>query len=248
MLSARTPRSPTPVKTSDVDGEDVAGADGVVGDFQLKLVGVEAQLLAHHRQLALADVAGQVDAERPRALREHGAALDEVEASELRHGLDVDVEAAAARRVEAVALKLDRHGRPRLIDEREEALADELEGRRLNVVRAALEEEETRRVGEHQRRQDGLQDEHGAAGRPDGELVLAGLDGARLEAELFGADVRAVGLGRADGGGGGDGRQVLTLQAGLVAPRPDVVDAERLARDERERQGRADDLPAALAV
>ena len=55
-------------------------------------------------------------------------------------------------------------------------------------------------------------------------------------------------LARPDGGGGGDGREVLALQPRLVAPRPDVEDAEGLARDERERQGRADDLPAALAV
>ena len=44
-----------------------------------------------------------------------------------------------------------------------------------------------------------------------------------------------------------DRRHVLALQAGLLAPRPDVEDAERLPRDERERQRRAYDLTAALA-
>jgi hypothetical protein len=59
--------------------------------------------------------------------------------------------------------------------------------------------------------------------------------------------VRAVNPRPADGRRGRDGCQVLTLQPGPLAPRPDVVDAERLPRDERERQRRAYDLSAALA-
>jgi DNA invertase Pin-like site-specific DNA recombinase len=59
--------------------------------------------------------------------------------------------------------------------------------------------------------------------------------------------VRAVNPYPADGRRSRDGCQVLALQAGSLAPRPDVIDAERLPRDERERQRRAYDLPAALA-
>ena len=59
--------------------------------------------------------------------------------------------------------------------------------------------------------------------------------------------MRAVHARAADGRGGCDRRHVLTLQAGLLAPRPDVENAERLSRDERERQRRAYVLTAALA-
>jgi hypothetical protein len=40
---------------------------------------------------------------------------------------------------------------------------------------------------------------------------------------------------------------VLWLEAGPVAPRAHVVNAERLSRNQRERERAADDLPAALA-
>ena len=101
-------------------------------------------------------------------------------------------------------------------------------------------------VGDHQRREYRLQDERRAAGRADAEGVVAGRDLARLERKILGADSRALDPRAADFGGGRHGRQVLTLQAGLLAPRAHALDAEGLARDERERQGRADNLSAAL--
>jgi hypothetical protein len=117
----------------------------------------------------------------------------------------------------------------------------------VDVVRAAFEREQARPCGAHLRREHRLQDERGAAGRADCEGVVAGDDIIRLERELARADGRPFNLRAPDLRGGHDGRQVLPLQAGLLSPRPHALDAERLARDERERERRADDLPAALA-
>jgi hypothetical protein len=53
----------------DVDGEDVAGADGVGRFFEVELIRHPAQLLARDGQLALADVRREVDDERARSER-----------------------------------------------------------------------------------------------------------------------------------------------------------------------------------
>ena len=161
--------------------------------------------------------------------------------------LDEDPEAAAAGRVEAVARQLDRDARAGAVDEREERFLDEVEGRRVDVVRAAFEREEARGPRDHQRRQHRLQDERGAAGRADPEGVVAGRDLARLERELARADRRALDARATHLGRRQHGRQMLPLQAGPLATRPHALDAEGLAGDERERERRAYDLTAALA-
>src|SRR5689334_4173944 len=88
----------------DFDGEDVAGAYRVRRSFNVELIRSPSQLLARDRNLALAHVRGKVDAERTRALRKYRPALGQIESLKLRRGLHVDVEAAAAGRVEAVTL------------------------------------------------------------------------------------------------------------------------------------------------
>ena len=55
----------------DVNGEDVAGAEGVRGLFEVELVGHPAQLLARDDEFALSDMRREVDDEGARALREN---------------------------------------------------------------------------------------------------------------------------------------------------------------------------------
>src|SRR5262249_21176626 len=95
---------------------------------------------------------------------------------------------------------------------------------------------------------DGVQDEGGRPGGADGEVVLARLDFARLEYEYGRPDRASLVIPFADRRRGPDRRQVLGGEAWLLPIRPDVDDLERPAGEHRERQRRAEHLPATFAL
>jgi hypothetical protein len=112
----------------------------------------------------------------------------------------------------------------------------------------ALQHERGRRAGEHERRQDRLQDEAGASGRADGEAVLARGHPARDEGELRRPDRQLLALGAADRARGLDGGDMLAHDSGARTVGPDLLDPEGLAGDERKGECGAQHLPSAFAL
>ena len=115
-------------------------------------------------------------------------------------------------------------------------------------MRAAFEHEVPGAAIAQQRRQQGLHDEQRATGRADREVVAAGRQGAGAEAQPVRAELGTFHLGIADHPCRRDAGQVLAPQAGPLSAGADALDAKRRARGQGEREGGADDLPAALAV
>ena len=228
----------------------VAGALVLARRDDAQLLRVPAGQASQRFKFALGDAARQRGCERLAEGLQRLAALEQVEGAQATalgrrdHGVDL----AAAGGEEAVTAQRQVQPRARAPDQRCEAALQEVEGRRHRVVRAARQVQAARPVGEHQRRQHGLQDQCAAAGGADGEAVVAGMDPAgaeleRLRAEFGTDDGGAANLLRRQHAG-----QVLAHQARLGPLGADAVDAQRRAGAHGQRQRRAQDLPATLAV
>ena len=233
--------------------EDVAGPRAV-GDGP----GLELGLRPPERppgglDLPLRDAEREVRDERHRPTLDDLPALVELEGAEpqvpmIGAGLDPDPEPAPARRVEAVALDLDREPSAHPREERSEGLPEEASGGRGRVVGPALDHELRRLPRCEEPREHGLEDQRRAPGAPDREPVLAppgttGPEGERARAELVALDP-----GVPDRGGGADAGQVLAEKAGARAAGPDRLDPERLTGREGQAQRGPEHLPAALAL
>ena len=165
------------------------------------------------------------------------------------HGSMVDGKAAAAGRVEPVRLQARVHRRAHPAKDRQKRPRQEIERRRIRVVRAALEREPRRLAREQQRRQHRLEDERRAAGGAHRQAILAAAHLRRLERSASCEPSSAP-----------ETRAPLTCAAACTAvrccrsspasPRPARIplDAKRPAGDERERERGAQDLPAAFAL
>jgi hypothetical protein len=160
---------------------------------------------------------------------------------------DGDDDAAAASRIEAGPLehRLDTWSHAR--HQRQEHAGEKVERRRGRIVRAAFDDDAARARGRDQRRQDRLQHERRAAGRPYRELVVARRHGAwrerqRLRVQLVTLDARG-----ANGGGRLYGGQVLTQQSRLAPRGADALDAERRSGDQRQPERGTQNLPATLS-
>ncbi len=103
------------------------------------LVALEAELVADHPHLAVADRARQVGEQGAGLATDDAAAREQLERAQRVAALDGDDEAAAAGRVEAVPYQLRVDLRAHAAQQRQEHLGDELEGRGHRVVGAALE-------------------------------------------------------------------------------------------------------------
>ena len=128
-----------------------------------------------------------------------------------------------------------------------EALGQEIKRGRQRVVRPAFQRERAGAGGRQQRGKHGLQHQSGAAGRAHGKPVIARRHRPRAELQHLRAQRGSNDLGATDRPGRLDGSQVLAQQPRLLAPGSDALHAKRLARHQRQRQGRAQDLAAALA-
>jgi hypothetical protein len=141
--------------------------------------------------------------------------------------LDVDHEAAAAGRIEAVADQAGVDLRAHAPQQRQEHLGDELEGRRHRVVGAALEGQ----ARACRARAAAATAPSAAPASPSRRCrprrcsrrgTAPGVNTSSVLAELVADD-----LGRADRGGRADGREVLAQQARLDPARADAVQPER---------------------
>lgn len=101
---------------------------------------------------------------------------------------------------------------------------------------------------QQQWRQEGLEQEHRAAGAGDPEGVMTRHECPRDEGQFLGSKRCAFDGGRSDPGCCLDTGEVLPHEARLGASRPDVMDAEGSAGDDAQRQRRAQDLTAAFAL
>ena len=173
------------------------------------------------------------------------AAGDEVEREKLGAGFDPAFHDAATRRGEAGGVQGDRGFHTGLLQSRQEDAVEEVEGRRERVMGATFEFQGGRSGGLPQRGQQGLEEQAGAAGGADGEVVVARLHLPGAEDQLGRADLRTVGGAAGDFAGRFHAGQVLAHQSRPRALAADVRHAEGLAGDHRQRQGRAQHLPAA---
>ncbi len=196
--------------------------------------------------LAVGDVAGEVREEDGAAAGADLSPLQKVEAAQLLRGRHGHHQAATPRRVEAGPLQGRLDGDAHAGEEGEEGAGEELERRRHRVVGSPFEDQPGRTPGQHQGRQDGLQEERRRAGGADREVVIARRDGGRGEGDLPRADRVPFHPRPADAGRRLDGGQVLAHQPRPGAPGADVTDAHRGVGDHGERQGGAEDLPSAL--
>ena len=112
---------------------------------------------------------------------------------------------------------------------------------------AAFKDQLALAVRDQQRRQHCLQHQGGASRRPNGERVDARLNAAGCERQLARADGRTRDLGSRDLSRSVHRGEVLSQESGILAPRPNALDAKRLARHQGERQRRAQNLPASFS-
>ena len=127
----------------------------------------------------------------------------------------------------------------------------ERERRGREVERPPRECQPHRPVGPQGDRQvQGLEHEGGRAGGADVDPEIAGRVRRGAEGQVARADRPADhrDTGPAQLGGAGDGRHVLRPQPGLVAIGPDLDDPKRAACQQRQRQGRAEDLAAPFSL
>lgn len=161
--------------------------------------------------------------------------------------LHLDANAAPAGGVEPGSLEAHGDARAQAVDQRREGALEEVEAGGERVVRAALEHQRARAGAGEQGGQYGLQDERGAAGGADGEVVLARLDALRGEGDLGRAERIARDLGPPELRCRAQGRQVLAHQARALAAGANAAHAQGLACEQREAEGGAQDLPPAFA-
>src|SRR5690606_4694549 len=115
-------------------------------------------------------------------------------------------------------------------------------------VCAALDHQEPRRVRMQQRRQHGLVDQRGAAGRPDREAILPGIDALWSERQLGGVEVVAGDVGVADLLRRPHTSKVLLLQARRLAPGTNAEQTKRLAGNNGKGERGSKNLPAAFTM
>src|SRR5262249_49051541 len=115
-------------------------------------------------------------------------------------------------------------------------------------VSAAVESQFAGSISSQGERQiDGVENQAGGACCTNRESVLPRPYFSRLENQVAAAQACAAPVRLADGCGGPDAHQVLRLQARLGPARPDVPQMKWPAREQRQRQARAQNLPAAFA-
>jgi hypothetical protein len=204
--------------------------------------------VTHDADLPLADAWRQVCHERARTATHDRPALEQLERCEARGGLDLDPQPAAARGVEAVALERRARARAHALEQRKEHASEIVPRRRRWVVSPALDDQQRRPLRQEQRRQDGLHHETRAPCGCDREAILAGSHSTRAELELGRAELRLARVGASDVPRGANGRQVLAQQARLRPAGADLLDPERRAGDQRQRERAAQDLPAAFPL
>lgn len=231
----------------DLDEQGVAGADGVRLHAGPEGRVVPAEELAGAGEFALGDVDGQARDERGDRARDEGAAFEQVQRRDRGGRLHVDADAAPAGGVKPGALEAHRHARAQAVEQGGEDPLEEVEAGGERVVRAALEHERAGAGAREQGGQHGLQDERGAAGGADGEVVLARLDALRGEGDLGRTERVARDLGAPELRRRAQGRQVLAHQTRALAAGANAAHAQGLAREQREAESGAQDLPPALA-
>src|SRR5581483_5972258 len=122
-----------------------------------------------------------------------------------------------------------------------------VEARAVRHVRAPLDGDGAKTLRKSKRQIHRVQHQTRGSGSTYGEVIVAGGDRSRLEHQVRTPLAGPLEGGLADGSGGTYARQVLRLQARPAAPGTNVPQVKRLARDERQRQAGAQNLPAAFA-
>lgn len=146
-----------------------------------------------------------------------------------------------------MALKPYRQPRPHAGEHRQQRVGEELEGRSGRRMRPALDHEARGRVCQHQRHHHGLHHQRGRARRADGEVVVPRHHRAGPKGQLTRADSQPRTLRRANRRRRFERGDMLAHQAGLRAPTTDVLNGERLPRQQRQRRCIAQHLPPAFA-
>ncbi len=176
------------------------------------------------------------------------APLDQLDPPQLPLRLDLRPDAAASGRIEPRTLQPHLDPWPHPAEDRQKRLLEEVDRRGVDVMRPALQPQAGRFLGDHQGRQDGLEDQRGAAGRAHVEMVLSRPDLAGEEGQIAGIELRALDLCPSDLGRRPDRRQMLPHEPRLGPPGADLLHAERCPGHQRQGQRRPQNLSAPFAL
>jgi hypothetical protein len=163
----------------------------------------------------------------------------QIEALKGARRFDLHLHLPAPGWIESVAQQTGADPRPHPVDHRKEDAVDEVERGRVDVMGAPLQHQLRRCVGKHQRREDGLEHEAGAAGGADRKMIVARLYTRRREAQFAAADGKLGAVRAADGARCLDRRDVLAHQPRPRAVGTDVLDTKRLPGHQGQRESGA---------
>src|SRR5581483_5940399 len=182
----------------------------------------------------------------PRIPHANLTAFEQINTIERRRRFNLNAEFPPARRIESGAFELRADLRPHPVDERQKDLCQKIERWRERVMRPAFQHERAVTRSHHQRRQHRLKHERRAPRRAYGKSIVAGSDLAGSERKLLRADAVTAHFRLPDLRRGLHRRQMLAQQSRILPPRANLLDAERLPRDQSERERGTQYLPAAF--
>ena len=198
-------------------------------------------------RLPIADVARQARGQADDGGAGDGFGRDALKRANSRRRLDARLDRPAAARVEAQLVQGDLHGDAQQLQVRRPGALQEMTARAGLDVRAPRDGNAAGAAGQCQGQIDGMQDQAGGAGGSDGERVIAALNLSRQEVQRTASQAGAAQARPPNPGRGVHAHDMLGLHAGPGAAGPDVAQAERFARDQRQCQAGAENLPAPFA-
>ena len=155
---------------------------------------------------------------------------------------------SAARRIEARAAQLQLDLDSQALQIGRPAQLEILEGRRPTHVRAAGQLERRVCLRQAQRQVQGVQELRDCAGSADVKSIRPRANAAGEEFQLSAADVDRTQHAAANRGGRPHAHEVLASQAGLGAVDANVAHPQWPARDDGQRERRAQDLASSIAL
>jgi hypothetical protein len=177
----------------------------------------------------------------------HCTCLVEPQRVEFGNGCDVGLPTPTARGIEAVPVDTRCHLGAHSAHKGQEAAVQVGVAWCEDIVRAAAKSDRRGARG-HERREHRLEHEARCASRAYRKFVRAGFHRAGLKHQLLRQQIATENFRARDLTRGLHTRQMLPQQARLLAARAQFLDAERLPRDHRQRQRRAQNLTTAFAL